>query len=130
MGTASTPEATAETRGHGEEEDEAEAAGMGDVTAETPQRPKRARAAAANYVHTRQYRKRGKKEGYMLRNGQAHTLHKRAMEVGPATVERATKGRYDWQDGGLRKRRREDETREVGERRLRPRDPGKEGRHA
>jgi len=53
---------------------------------------------------------------------------KRAVEIGPATVERATRGRYDWQDGGLRKRRREDE-REEGERRLRPRDPGKRGKH-
>ena len=35
----------------------------------------------------------------------------------------------DWQDGGLRKRRREDEVREEGERRLRPRDPGKRGKH-
>jgi hypothetical protein len=34
-----------------------------------------------------------------------------------------------WQDGGLRKRRREDEIREEGERRLRPRDPGKRGKH-
>ena len=67
---------------------------------------------------------------YQLRNGQAHVLGKRAMEVGPATVERATRGRYDWQDGGLRKRRREEEIREEGERRLRPRDPGKKGRHS
>ena len=73
--------------------------------------------------------KRSVTKGYMLRNGQAHVLGKRAVEVGPATVERATRGRYDWQDGGLRKRRREDEVREEGERRLRPRDPGKRGKH-
>ena len=97
--------------------------------AETPRRPKRAGAGTASYVHTRQYKKRAKKQGYMLRNGQTHVLGKRAVEVGPATVERATRGRYDWRDGGLRKRRREDGTREEGERRLRPRDPGKEGRH-
>ena len=78
-------------------------------------------------LHT-QYNKRAKRQGYMLRNGQAHTLGKRAVEIGPATVERATRGRYDWQDGGLRKRRREDE-REEGERRLRPRDPAKRGKH-
>jgi hypothetical protein len=68
-------------------------------------------------------------KGEAKRPGQAHVLGKRALEVGPATVERATIGRYDWQDGGLRKRRREDETREEGERRLRPRDLGKKGRH-
>ena len=126
MRTASMPGEAVGTRERTEMEEETEAAGVG-AAAATPQRPKRAGTTAANYVHTRQYRKRVKREGYMLRNGQAHTLHKRAMEVGPATVERATRGRYDWQDGGLRKRRREDETREVGERRLRPRDPGKEG---
>ena len=96
---------------------------------ETPRRPKRTGAGSASYVYTRQYNKRTKRQGYMLRNGQAHVLGKRAVEIGPATVERATRGRYDWQDGGLRKRRREDEEREEGERRLRPRDPGKEGRH-
>ena len=99
------------------------------IESATPHRPKRTGAATASYVYTRQYNKRAKKEGYMLRNGQAHVLGKRAMEVGPATVERATRGRYDWQDGGLRKRKRADEVREEGERRLRPRDPGKKGRH-
>ena len=67
-----------------------------------------------------------------LRNGQAHVLGKRAVEIGPATVEAGAcdeRGRYDWQDGGLRKRRREDEIREEGERRLRPRAPGKRGKH-
>ena len=99
------------------------------IESATPRRPKRTGAATASYVYTRQYNKRAKKEGYMLRNGQAHVLGKRAMEVGPATVERATRGRYDWQDGGLRKRKKADEVREEGERRLRPRDPGKKGRH-
>ena len=94
----------------------------------TPRRPKRTGAATASYVYTRQYTKKAKKEGYMLRNGQAHVLGKRALEVGPATVERATRGRYDWQDGGLRKRKREGTVREEGERRLRPRDPGKNRR--
>ena len=75
--------------------------------------------------------KRTKRQGYIVakRTGARDVLGKRAVEIGPATVERATRGRYDWQDGGLRKRRREDEEREEGERRLRPRDPGKEGRH-
>jgi hypothetical protein len=99
------------------------------IESAAPRRPKRTGAATASYVYTRQYNKRAKKEGYMLRNGQAHVLGKRAMEVGPATVERATRGRYDWQDGGLRKRKKADEVREEGERRLRPRDPGKKGRH-
>ena len=99
-----------------------------EILLETPRRPKRTGIGSASYVYTRQYNKRAKRQGYMLRNGQAHTLGKRAVEIGPATVERATRGRYDWQDGGLRKRRREDE-REEGERRLRPLDPGKRGKH-
>lgn len=97
--------------------------------AATPRRVRRTGLNTATYVFTRQYTKRAKGQGYMLRNGQTHVLGKRALEVGPATVERVTRGRYDWQDGGLRKRRREDETREAGERRLRPRDPGKAGGH-
>ena len=62
----------------------------------------------------------------MLQNRQTGgALKRRAIEVGPATVERTTKGAYDWADGGLRKRRREgDKTDGAGERRLRPRDPG------
>ena len=112
---------TEETRG-------GEDAAAQEILLETPQRPKRTGIGSASYVYTRQYNKRAKRQGYMLRNGQAHTLGKRAVEIGPATVERATRGRYDWQDGGLRKRRREDE-REEGERRLRPRDPGKRGKH-
>ena len=111
-----------------EETRDGEDAAAQEILLETPQRPKRTGIGSASYVYTRQYNKRAKRQGYMLRNGQAHTLGKRAVEIGPATVERATRGRYDWQDGGLRKRRREDE-REEGERRLRPRDPGKRGKH-
>ena len=62
----------------------------------------------------------------MMRNRQTSgALKRRAIEVGPATVERTTQGTYEWADGGLRKRKRdEDATNETGERRLRPRDPG------
>ena len=71
----------------------------------------------ADYVHTRQYRKRQKSESKML--------SKWAVEVGPTTVDRTAGGRYDWQDGRLRKRRRESTAGGDGERRLRPRDPGR-----
>jgi hypothetical protein len=110
-----------------EECDSAETAAHG-ATAATPRRPKRTGIATASYVHTRRYNKKARSEAYMLRNGQTHVLSKRALEIGPATVERAVRGRYEWRDGGLRKRPRGDETREGGERRLRPRDPGKEGK--
>ena len=62
----------------------------------------------------------------MLQNRQTGgALKKRLIEVGPATVERTTRGTYDWADGALRKRRRdENEADSTGERRLRPRDPG------
>jgi hypothetical protein len=104
-----------------EEEDAALAAAI-----TTPQRPKRKEGPTApTYVHTRQYRKRQKSESYMLRNGHSAVLSKRAVEVGPATVERTADGRYDWQDGRLRKRRRESTAGGDGERRLRPRDPGR-----
>jgi hypothetical protein len=130
-GTAgpSTAGAADATGARTEETRDDEEAAAQEIIMETPRRPKRTGAGSASYVYTRQYNKRTKRQGYMLRNGQAHVLGKRAVEIGPATVERATRGRYDWQDGGLRKRRREDEEREEGERRLRPRDPGKEGRH-
>ena len=59
------------------------------------------------------------------RRASGGALKRRAIEIGPATVERTTKGAYDWADGGLRKRRREGDTTDgTGERRLRPRDPG------
>ena len=104
-----------------EEQDAARAAAI-----TTPQRPKRKEGPTApTYVHTRQYRKRQKSESYMLRNGHSAVLSKRAVEVGPATVERTADGRYDWQDGRLRKRRRESTAGGDGERRLRPRDPGR-----
>ena len=61
----------------------------------------------------------------LLRHGHSAVLSKRAVEVGPATVERTADGRYDWQDGRLRKRRRESTAGGDGERRLRPRDPGR-----
>ena len=82
-----------------EETRDGEDAAAQEILLETPQRPKRTGIGSASYVYTRQYNKRAKRQGYMLRNGQAHVLGKRAVEVGPATVERATRGRYDWQDG-------------------------------
>ena len=51
-------------------------------------------------------------------------MKKRLIEVGPATVERTTQGKYDWADGALKRRRDADEADSEGERRLRPRDPG------
>ena len=64
----------------------------------------------------------------------AGPLQKRAIEIGPATVERATctRGKYEWRDAELeavKKRKGDDEEdgREGkdGSRRLRPQDPGK-----
>ena len=46
---------------------------------------------------------------------------RKAMEVGPATVERIVNGKYEWRDGGLKKRRVQDETRDH---QRRTHDPG------
>jgi len=119
----STTRSEAETAA-AEGEDEATTA----AATTTPQRPKRKEGPTApTYVHTRQYRKRQKSGSYMLRNGHSAVLSKRAVEVGPATVERTADGQYDWQDGRLRRRKRESTAGGDGERRLRPRDPGRGG---
>lgn len=124
-GAAPEVETAARREAEAAVEEDADAA-LAAAAATTPQRPKRKEGPTApTYVHTRQYRKRQKSEGYMLRNGHSAVLSKRAVEIGPATVERTTGGQYDWQDGGLRKRKQESTAGGDGERRLRPRDPGK-----
>lgn len=50
---------------------------------------------------------------------------RKAIEVGPATVERTVNGKYEWRDAGLRARRDETiERTETSQARRRPRDPG------
>ena len=50
---------------------------------------------------------------------------RKAIEVGPATVERTVNGKYEWRDAGLRARRDKTiERTETSQARRRPRDPG------
>ena len=110
--------------------DEVSGGGSEEETTHTPRRPRRENSTPKfGYVFTRQGKRKRRYEGHMLRNGPGGSAQRRrAIEVGPATVERTTQGAYEWADGALRKRRRdEDEAEDGGERRLRPRDPGKRG---
>ena len=56
---------------------------------------------------TRRRRRAGPPPGYMDRSGGRTGGAKRdAVVVGAATMERIVRARYEWRDGGMRKRRR------------------------
>ena len=76
------------------------------------------------YKQTKDRAKR-KRVGHMLHDRQSTgPMKKRAIEIGAATVERTTRGRYEWRDAELGKRKRDDEQDREGKdgsRGLRPR---------
>ena len=66
-----------------------------------------------------------KRRGYMESARDRGGAKRKAMEIGPATVERIACGRYEWRDGSYRAQKRgqdQDETRDRT--RQRPHDPG------
>ena len=66
-----------------------------------------------------------KRRGYMESARDRGGVKRKAMEIGPATVERIVCGRYEWRDGSYRapkRRQDQDETRDRT--RQRPHDPG------
>ena len=91
-------------------------------------RPQRTVPTPETYKQTKDRAKR-KRVGHMMHDRQSTgPMKKRAIEIGAATVERTTRGRYEWRDAELGKRKRDDEQDREGKdgsRGLRPRDPGR-----
>ena len=79
-----------------------------------------------NYDQTKRRRKVTKRKGYMESARDRGGAKRKAIEIGPATVDRIVRGRYEWRDGagGLRKRKRGEDEDSGTQTRQRPHDPG------
>ena len=67
-----------------------------------------------------------KRKAYMESTRDRGGPKRKAIEIGPATVDRIVRGRYEWRDGvgGLRKRKRDQDEDGGTQTRPRPHDPG------